>query len=344
MIDEFNKELELIPDSHQITIYKLNNASDLLETFASSVTLTIHDTQTKTMDVSTSKALLKDLRIDKTKLDFSETNLKSHEAEILEFEFVGTLNTFEELMKQFKEKRTDKKLDNYIKVKRNNTQVRICSVPFAKGNLRFAYAALVKKGSIFEKFVAKNSLHNDEKKDSYAYNKQSVILQIIAKFLAEKFIEESRSQMTVKFLTVYVMQLLDTGDYFMLEEYLDGNFAKWSNNLGYVNESDYSNTLDAFSHWSYIKTGGYLTVSDLQGLRKTSGAEKEGKFILTDPAISCVERQFTSTDLGEFGITKYFEKHMCNSHCRDLKLPRHVSQPKEDRVPLSKDTKLTPRK
>jgi hypothetical protein len=242
-------------------------------------------------------------------------------------------------MKKYIDKNSDKKLENFMKIKRETTQVFLCDEPFAKGNLRFAYSALVKRSNKLEKFVAKNSLYKDEKKDSYQNLKQIIILQIIAKYLAETFIKDSKSKMSVKFLNIYIMQLTDTGDYYTIEEYLDGNFAKWSNNLGYVNENEYSYTLDAFSHWSYAKTDHYLVVSDLQGLKKET-REKEGTYVLTDPAISCVERQFTSTDLGLIGIDKFFEKHKCNFMCRKLTLERHPNQPNEDRITTSKATKM----
>ena len=195
---------------------------------------------------------------------------------------------------------------------------------YSKGNLRFAYATLVKRSGKFEKFVAKNSLYKDDKKDAYLYNKQTIILQIIAKYLAEKFIQDSSSQMSVKFLNIYIMQLTDTGEYYTLEEYLDGNFAKWSNNLGYVNESEYSHTLDAFSHWSYQSTNEYLLVADLQGFFIL---EKD-KFLLTDPAIACAKDplRFGSTNLGQKGIKVFFSKHRCNHICKSLNLKKHKYQ------------------
>jgi hypothetical protein len=337
MIEEFNKELEQIENGNQIRTFKLNSAEDLTTAFISTVTLTIENTRSITLN--SNPGVLKDKIINKENRNFEISSLKEHEAEILEFEFDGDLNTIKDLMKKYIDKNSDKKLENFMKIKRETTQVFLCDEPFAKGNLRFAYSALVKRSNKLEKFVAKNSLYKDEKKDSYQNFKQMIILQIIAKYLAETFIKDSKSQMSVKFLNIYIMQLTDTGEYYTIEEYLDGNFAKWSNNLGYVNENEYSYTLDAFSHWSYAKTDHYLVVSDLQGLKKEA-REKEGTYVLTDPAISCVERQFTSTDLGLIGIDKFFEKHKCNFMCRQLTLERHPNQPNEDRITTSKATKI----
>ncbi len=338
MIEQFNLELDLIPESSQITVFKLKNATDLLDTLTTSVTLTISYSQTMTMTIREPRPL-KDKIVDKSKLNFETSDLKEHDAEFFTFEFTGDLTSFQKLMVQHQAKGNKIKLDNFVTVKRQTVKVKLCEVPFAKGNLRFAYASLVEKNGVFNKFVAKNSLYVDEKKDSYPYIKQSVMLQIVSKYLAEKFIIDSKSEMSVRFLNVYLMQLIDTGEYYAVEDYLEGKFSKWSNNLGYVNEKEYSFTLDAFSHWTYEKTNSYLIVSDLQGFKSGNG-----EYVLTDPAISSVVRQFTSTDLGGFGIMKYFEKHMCNSHCVDLGLTRNAGQPVGVREENDKTTKLKRRK
>jgi len=330
--------LDLIRESSQITVFKLENAVDLLDTLTTSVTLTISNSQTMTMN-RTAPRPLKGKIVDKSKLNFETPNLKKHIAEFYTFEFTGDLSSFQNLMVQHQDKGNKIKLDSFVIVKRENVNVKLCEVPFAKGNLRLAYASLVERNGVFNKFVAKNSLYVDELKDSYLYNKQSVILQIVSKYLAEKFIIDSKSEMSVRFLNVYLMQLVDSGEYYAVEDFLDGKFSKWSNNLGYVNEREYSFTLDAFSHWTYEKTNNFLIVSDLQGFK--SGNEE---YVLTDPAISSVVRQFTSTDLGEFGITKYFEKHICNSHCVDLGLTRNKCQPDGVREENTGTTKLKKRK
>ena len=340
MIQEFDKELE--NNGRKITLYKLDRAEDLLDKFTTSVTMTIANTKSMTMShPGGTSSVLKDKIINKSNLIFEPSKLKEHDAEIITLEFSGDLGTFKELMNQYTKKITPvQKLDSFIKMRRENTKVLLCEQPFSKGNLRFAYTGLVKRGTEFEKVVAKNSLYKDDQKDTYQYNKQAIILQVVAKYLADKFIKDSSSLMSIKFLNVQIMQLLDTGEYFSIEEYLDGKFDKWSNNLGYVNENEYSYTLDAFSHWTWVNTNKYLVVTDLQGLRQEK-KEREGTYILTDPAISCVDRQFTSTDLGIFGIDKYFKLHRCNYHCtRDLKLERHPDQQIENRVTVDKATKI----
>ena len=108
--------------------------------------------------------------------------------------------------------------------------------------------------------------------------------------------------------------------FYNIEELLPGyeaNFRKWNNNYGYVNEEYFSSLLDAFSHWTYVITEGYLIVVDLQGI------EENNQFILTDPSINCIEPQFGRTNMGDTGIDQFFKTHRCGSVCEAMKLPKN---------------------
>ena len=70
-----------------------------------------------------------------------------------------------------------------------------------------------------------------------------------------------------------------------------------------------------------------MVVTDLQGFIDGDPLNRIGQYILTDPAISSVDMKFKPTDLGQYGIIKFFEKHECNTHCDGLKLNRRVVLP-----------------
>ena len=133
--------------------------------------------------------------------------------------------------------------------------------------------------------------------------------------MSDEFLKRSPSEKKIRFIDIKLIQIPETGEIFSVEEFRDGTFSKWSNNIGFINEINYACTLDAFAHWTYYATNEYLVVSDLQGFR--SGNEE---YILTDPSISCVERQFSLTDFGPVGIESYFNKHRCNHICTALEL------------------------
>ena len=68
------------------------------------------------------------------------------------------------------------------------------------------------------------------------------------------------------------------------------SFKKWTNNWGGALE--HNRDLWAFSKWTHDVSGGYLMVTDLQGV------ETAGEITLTDPAVVC-------TDNRRFGPTNF---------------------------------------
>ena len=112
----------------------------------------------------------------------------------------------------------------------------------------------------------------------------------------------------------------------LLPDYKKG-FTKWNNNNGFLNQDQFSATLDAFTHWTYAITKGYLMVVDLQGV------EQEKKFILTDPSIHCKAPKYGNTNCGEVGMKQFLKTHKCGSVCIALELnknenKKHSSQKK----------------
>ena len=102
----------------------------------------------------------------------------------------------------------------------------------------------------------------------------------------------------------------------LLSDYKE-RFKKWNNNCGYVSETNYSVTLDAFSHWTYTVTEGFLMVVDLQGV------DRDDKYILTDPSVHCKEPRFGLTNLGDYGMEQFFKSHRCGSVCEAMKLEKN---------------------
>ena len=108
--------------------------------------------------------------------------------------------------------------------------------------------------------------------------------------------------------------------YYLCEPYLSGKYEKFNNNSGWSTpeKSTYTQTVQAFSHFSWIKSEKQLLICDLQGVRK----ESENRLILTDPAIHHRNKllKYGRTNLGYPGIQEFFKKHMCNSICNQMKL------------------------
>lgn len=106
-------------------------------------------------------------------------------------------------------------------------------------------------------------------------------------------------------------------------------------------EANYLEAIQAFSHFSYIRSKHNFIVVDLQGVYVGGDTPK---FVLTDPAIH--SRSQTSrvswmnlgrTDRGEKGIATFFMTHRCGETCRGLGLPQKYMQSHCKKMNASED-------
>jgi hypothetical protein len=100
-----------------------------------------------------------------------------------------------------------------------------------------------------------------------------------------------------------------------VENELAGQYAKYNNNDGYVNESECieCRVAQAFSHFSFEKSRRQEIVVDIQG----SGCT------YTDPQLHSVDEAYGRADRGEHGFARFFKTHKCNFLCKELGLPEH---------------------
>lgn len=321
MIEEFNKVLATI-QGREIKVMKLASAGDLLESVATSITSTILNSQSVSLHAGggVGNRPLKTYAIDRSPIDWSPKSSKFErvQVDLQETSFESALTNIKHATVTFRKKRVD---------------VLLAHQPFAKGGLRYAYAALVNMGTTEKpnwiKSVLKESIFSGAEYNTEKYYKQLVEVQVVSKFLASEFAEVAKGEKSLRFLNVYLAQVEKTGVYFTVEDYMEGDFIKWMNNAGIVNEEDYACTLNAFSHWTYQATNHYLLVTDLQGFKLA-----DCSYLLTDPAITCLDDwdRFSSTNLGKKGLKKFFQTHQCNSICNKLKLARHKYQTLPNRI------------
>lgn len=97
-------------------------------------------------------------------------------------------------------------------------------------------------------------------------------------------------------------------------------FEKFTSNNGWIAHVDDVGwavlAIEAFSHYSYHRSGGQMIVCDLQGrYRYDRNRKNRCRFELTDPAICSRRRNYGITDLGEKGIETFFARHVCNRFC-----------------------------
>lgn len=212
-------------------------------------------------------------------------------------------------------------IKNEFIIDSDKAQFRLAPNPFGEGGQRISYYSLRMPS---DKVVLKQFIMTGKDIDLRKNYMMCMETQTMAAFFASEFNKISPKDLCkpIEYLAVCVVQFVKDGlpIYYNMEDLLpdyDSSFIKWSNNSSYVNHASYSNTIDAFSHWSYIKSAKYLMVVDLQGI------DKGDKYLLTDPAIHCEDvMRFGATNLSEDGISMYLKRHKCNSVCIKLGLDK----------------------
>ena len=102
---------------------------------------------------------------------------------------------------------------------------------------------------------------------------------------------------------------------------LKGNFTKYNNNFDFVADFSkhrekaeelflFNEVAQAFSHYTFQKSDGFILVCDLQGVVQK----------LTDPMILTKNKTKLQGDLASPGIAQFFVSHQCNDICKKLNL------------------------
>jgi hypothetical protein len=199
---------------------------------------------------------------------------------------------------------------------------KIATKPFSAGVEKYAYYARDIKSKPIKEMVMKEYLKVGQNHPLEKYL-EAVEVSTVAYFLSTKFnlIAEQKNISKVNFLNVKLLRC-STVDvrtrYYAIEPKLDAEYKRFNVNTGVITKLRH--TLEAFAHFTYEYTEGYLVVCDLQGIELTD------EFLLTDPAIHCIDPlRFGGTNFGEDGINKLFlANHRCNDICKKLKL-RHIN-------------------
>ena len=209
---------------------------------------------------------------------------------------------------------------------RKSRKIQIAAQPFAEGTQRIVYYGVDCTFSPSKKVVLKEFKYLGEglnKLDSY---KEQMEIQSISSFLAQQFNKEKPQEAKDIFFTkVVTISLYKRSKpfYCSQEPLIEGPYVKYNSNYGFVNKDSYAASLNAFTHWTYQVTDGYLMVVDLQGVKITNPAGP--KFALTDPALHCKDlTRFSSTNLGKRGMHRFFRTHYCNTICKAMELEPHL--------------------
>ena len=200
-----------------------------------------------------------------------------------------------------------------------NIHFKVAPNPFAEGKESLVYHGYDytnKRAVVFKQYKMAASDFNTLD----CYMKELEIRTIAAAYTNEF---NSHKQMPVgcspiEFAPLDIVQCQGGGNCYLLEPFIPGKIVKFNNNSGVVctNTPD-TELLQAFSHYTFVRSGRSLLVCDLQGLRDSD------RILLTDPAIhsrSTPGSRYGSMDRGYDGIRMFFKTHLCTEICKKMGL------------------------
>ncbi|GFH26289.1 alpha-type protein kinase [Haematococcus lacustris] len=181
---------------------------------------------------------------------------------------------------------------------------------FATGSTRLAYRATASSPA------AATSLPSGPLVVKAAQDTSDQELELQAPYFACLHTAQSAAQAfprlpaatTPKFVDCQLLRCSTEGSqrFLAVEQLLEGAYIKYNGNKGYVaplpddaQGRERHELAQAFSHWSWVHSGGRELVCDIQG-------------------VNSVAVKYGHKDMGAEGITAFFESHRCNGYCHAL--------------------------
>ncbi|EPB70270.1 hypothetical protein ANCCEY_10637 [Ancylostoma ceylanicum] len=191
-------------------------------------------------------------------------------------------------------------------------EVRLHPEPFARGAMRECYRLKKLPSNSHScdwkhahNYVAKRYIQEVDRSVLF----EDVKLQMDAKLWAEEFNRYDPPK-KIDIVQMCVLEMIDmpSEPLFHLEHFIEGDYIKYNSNSGFVSDVA-RKTPQAFSHFTFERSGHQMIVVDIQGVGD----------LYTDPQIhTVVGTDYGDGNLGTRGMALFFHSHLCNDICHSL--------------------------
>lgn len=190
--------------------------------------------------------------------------------------------------------------------------VRMATEAFGRGAMRECFRLKRVRTSqhctVSTNYVAKRYM---EAVDRSVYM-EDVKLQMYSKLWGEEFNRHDPPK-KVDFCQMSIIEFLDRPGkpIYHLEHFIEGKYIKYNSNSGFISCENVRFTPQAFSHFTFERSGHEQMVVDIQGVGD----------LYTDPQIHTFDgTDFNEGNLGAKGMALFFQSHVCNPICELLGL------------------------
>lgn len=195
--------------------------------------------------------------------------------------------------------------------------------PFNRGAMRQCFR--LKKLSKFlhsedwkhtDNYVAKHYMEDVERQVYF----DDVQLQMDAKLWGEEYNRHNPPK-KVDIFQMYIIEFTEREGkpLYHLEHFIEGEYVKYNSNSGFV-DNNVRQTPQAFTHFTFERSGHQLMVVDVQGVGD----------LYTDPQIhTAAGKEYGNGNLGTKGMALFFHTHICGDICESLGLHHFDLAPSE---------------